>query len=245
MWRKAFSMKSHATALFAGAMMGLFGLSSAAQERAPIRLATQILPPYQMIENGEMSGIAVDRVRCALDKMSQPYELHMMDWSTAQLMTENGDMDGFFVASQNSARERFAVSSGPVITESLMWYTRPGVSVDPTDPEGRLSARYSAKFASSKWLLLHREGYNTVMKPRDADNLLSMLINGDIDVALEYDLIFEYYIRQRGMDPTNFRAIPFTKVSNSVQFSRTFNAARPTFLPDFNTHLAECKRQNE
>lgn len=230
-------------ALFAMLVYALQGGAVHAQDRAPIRLATQLLPPYQMIENGEISGIAVQRVRCALDTMGQPYELHMMDWSTAQLMTENGDMDGFFVGSPNSARERFSIASAPVVSESLIWYMRRGASIDPADPAGRLSARYSAKFATSKWLFLHREGFNVVMKPRDADSLLSMLVNGDIDVALEYDLIFEYYMRKRGLDPADFRAIPYDTNAMSVHFSHQFDAARPSFIADFNTRLAQCVRQ--
>jgi len=217
--------------------------SAFAQDRAPIRLATQVLPPYQMIENGEMTGIAVQRVRCALDGMGQPYELHMMDWSTAQLMTENGDMDGFFVGSSNSARERFAVASDPVVREALTWYMRRGSLIDPTHAEERLSARYSAKFATSKWLLLHREGFNVVMKPRDAQSLLAMLVNGDVDVALEYDVIFEFYIRERGMDPTDFRQIPYETNTMSVHFAKTFDAARPSFLSEFNAQLAQCMGQ--
>ncbi len=220
-------------------------LPALAQDRAPLRLATQVLPPYQMIENGEMTGVAVERVRCALDGMGQPHEFHMMDWSAAQLMTENGDMDGFFVGSSNSARERFSVPSEPVVREALTWYMRPGSVIDPTDPEERLSARYSAKFATSKWLLLHREGFNVVMKPRDAESLLAMLVNGDIDVALEYDVIFEYYIRARGMVPSDFRQIPHQLNTMSVHFAKPFLDARPSFLAAFNAQLTQCMRQEE
>lgn len=244
-WTETYRAMLRAAAFCVATAWALYGSPVYAQERAPIRLATQVLPPYQMIENGEMSGVAVQRVRCALDSMGQPYELHMMDWSTAQLMTENGDMDGFFVGSRNSARDRFSVASEPVVSESLTWYMRKGMSIDPAEPEGRLSARYSAKFATSKWLLLHSEGYNVVMKPRDAESLLGMLINGDIDVALEYDTIFEYYIHKRGMDPADFRTVPYDTNSMSVHLSHQFDAARPSFLPDFNMHLAHCLRQEK
>ena len=244
-WTDTFLTMLRAATLCVVAAHVPYGSPVHAQERAPIRLATQVLPPYQMIENGEMSGVAVQRVRCALDSMGQPYELHMMDWSTAQLMTQNGDMEGFFVGSRNSARDRFSVASAPVVSESLTWYMRKGMSVDPADPEGRLSARYSAKFATSKWLLLHSEGYNVVMKPRDAESLLGMLVNGAIDVALEYDTIFEYYIGKRGMDPADFRRVPYDTNSMSVHFSHQFDAARPSFLPDFNMRLAHCIRQEK
>lgn len=216
-----------------------------AQMPSPIRLATQLLPPYQMIEDGEMTGIAIDRVRCALDGVGLPYELHMMDLTSAQLLTESGKMDGFFVASQNPTRARFAVPSAPVIDEALAWYMRPGLHMDPVQVENRLSARYSAKFATNKWFNLHHLGYNVVMKPRDADSLLTMLINGDIDVALEYELVFEYFMARRGIDSTRFRKLPYEDVAMSVYFARTFDRARPAFRQEFDTQLRECKRREQ
>lgn len=217
--------------------------AAAAQEITPLRLATQVLPPYQMLEDGALAGVAVDRVRCALDAIGLPYELHLMDWSAAQLLTENGEMDGFFVGSSNAARRRFAVMSDPVIDEDLAWYMRPGLEIDPEDPADRLSARYSAKFATSKWLNLHRDGYNVVMKPRDAESLLAMLANGDIDVALEYELIFEHFMARRGLDPATFRKVAHEPNTMGVHFSKRFDAANPAFRGLFNRHLATCIAQ--
>lgn len=233
--------------IIASALVGVLLLSSQAaiaQEEPVLRLATQFLPPYQMLEDGQMTGVAVVRVRCALDKIGLPYELHMMEWSEAQIATENGEMDGFFVGSSNASRERYAVASDPVITESLAWYMRRGLEVDPNDPADKLSARYSAKFATSKWLHLKSDDYNVVMKPRDAESLLKMLVSGDIDVALEYELIFEHYMTLRGIPLDEFRKIPDALNSMSVHFSKTFDNAHPAFRREFNVHLAECVRKN-
>lgn len=122
---------------------------------------------------------------------------------------------------------------------------RPGLHMDPVQVENRLSARYSAKFATNKWFNLHHLGYNVVMKPRDADSLLTMLINGDIDVALEYELVFEYFMARRGIDSTRFRKLPYEDVAMSVYFARTFDRARPAFRQEFDTQLRECKRREQ
>lgn len=226
-----------------GAVTGaLFFLSSfvAAQAQDVIRLATQELPPYHMIKNGEIQGVAFDRVTCAMDRLGFPYEIILMNWSQAQLLTQNNEMAGFFVGSTNSARAAYATPSDPVIDENLAWYMRKDSDIDPESEADKMSARFSAKFATSKWLELMREGYNVVRKPQDADMLLNMLVTGDIDVALEYELIFEYYINERGMSVEDFRKIPLRSQANMVHFSNDFLASRPQFLDRFNAALAGC-----
>lgn len=222
-------------------VVGALVLPASAQTRDPIRLATQNLPPYHMLVDGQIKGVAFDRVTCALDRMGQPYEIIMMDWSQAQLMTQTGEVEGFFAGSPNKARAAYATPSDPVITENLAWYMMPGRSIDPTSEADKVSARYSAKFATSKWLGLKRDGYNVIKKPRDAEALLNMLRKGDIDVALEYEMIFQYYMDQAKMDPDDLIKIPSTPQSNMVHFSNIFLAANPLFLGRFNSFLAICK----
>lgn len=211
-----------------------------AQSSQVLRLATQNLPPYQMINENEMSGVAVERVRCALDAMNIAYELHMTSWSGAQLGTETGRFDGFFVGSANASRARYAVPSSPVVSEDLAWYLPLSSEIDPNDASDALSARYSAKFATSKWQFLHRSGYNVVMRPRDAESLLNMLVVGDIDVALEYEMIFAHFMEERGLSEDQFRKLPFRRQDMSVHFSKQFLNANPAFLRRFNDQIKRC-----
>ncbi|MEM9549672.1 MAG: hypothetical protein AAGA05_00770 [Pseudomonadota bacterium] len=214
-----------------------------AQAAPVLRLATQALPPYQMIEDSEMTGVAVRRVQCALAAINVPYELHMTVWADAQLGTETGRFDGFFVGSANSSRARYAVPSVPVVSEDLAWYFLLTSDIDPNDASDALSARYSAKFATSKWQYLHRNGYNVVMRPRDAATLLNMLIVGDIDVALEYELIFSHYMEERGLTEDQFRKIPFRRQDMRVHFSKQYVNANPLFLDRFNGQMQRCIEQ--
>ena len=220
----------------------VLGLSDPAwaQSSPVLRLATQDLPPYQMIEGDAMTGIAVERVRCALDAINVPYELHMTVWADAQLGTHTGRFDGFFVGSATNTRANYAVPSEAVVSEDLAWYLPLGSDIDPNDPGDALSARYSAKFATSKWQLLHRNGYNVVMRPRDAESLLNMLIVGDIDVALEYEMIFAHYMEKRGLSEDQFRKIPFRRQDMSVHFSKQYTEANPLFLSRFNSQMQRC-----
>lgn len=217
-------------------------IASQSQSTQMLRLATQDLPPYQVIVGDDMTGIAVDRVKCALDTMSVPYEFTMTKWDDAQLGTRTGQFDGFFVGSSNSERAQYSVPSGPVVSEGLAWYLPLNSTIDPTDPADAMRARYSAKFATSKWRNLHRKGYNVVMRPRDAESLLNMLMNGQIDAALEYEMIFSEVMARKGLTEKDFKKIPFgtARQTMGVHFSKTYIDANPTFMERFNARLKIC-----
>ncbi|WP_310620653.1 hypothetical protein [Flexibacterium corallicola] len=211
-----------------------------AQTHGLIRLATQQLPPYQMVVNGQLQGVAIERVKCALKATRRPFEIHMSDWTQAQLGTETAEYEGFFVGSANSTRARYAIPSKPVISEDLAWYMSRHANINPNDPADALKARYSAKFATSKWLNLKRRGFNVVKKPQDAQSLLNMLLVGDIDVALEYELIFEHFMEERNIPLDRFTKIRNRRQDLSVHFSKKFLAANPLFLEEFNAALPVC-----
>ncbi|GAL33785.1 hypothetical protein JCM19240_2481 [Vibrio maritimus] len=100
--------------------------SASAVER--ITLATQIWTPYQTVDsNGTIGGVAVDRVKCALGRMGQPYEIRVMRWDKAQLMVETGEMHGFFAGSSNSRRAQYATASYPIVSENLAWFIAPNI----------------------------------------------------------------------------------------------------------------------
>lgn len=214
-------------------------------EPQPLRLATQVLPPYQMIEGDRMTGIAVRRVQCALDHLGMPYELHMTAWSGAQLGTQTGRYDGFFVGSSNAARAKYSVPSTPVVSEDLAWYIPINSDIDPNDKADAIRARYSAEFATSKWRYLHRNGYNVVTRPRNAESLLNMLLVGDIDAALEYELIFEHFMEERGLTEDQFKKIAFRRQDMSVHFSHQYVNAHPLFLERFNARMKTCIELNK
>lgn len=229
-----------------GLVASAVSVAAQSQSGVTIRLATQDLPPYQMIvfdedsNTPELHGLAVDQVSCALEKMQINYEITLTDWSAAQLGTQTDVYDGFFVGSANSSRAKYSTPSVPIITEDLAWYMPLNSNVDPNDSADALGARYSAKFATSKWRHLMTNGYNVVMRPQNAASLLNMLLVGDIDVALEYELIFQHYMKERGISEGQFIKIPFRSQNMSVHFSNKFLSANPSFQSQFDTSVLSC-----
>jgi polar amino acid transport system substrate-binding protein len=237
-WFKCYTLALTLFAAFVAAPSG-------AQSTQMIRLGTQEWSPYQMLDNGQIVGVAMERVTCALERMGQAHEILLMDWSKAQLMTQNHELEGFFVGAPNAARARYATASEPVITEYRAWFMLRGRSINPESEADKVRARYGTKFATSQWLQLRREGYNVVKKPRDAEALLDMLLKGDIDVAFEYEMIFAHYMRERGLQESDIKKVTNQPQSNMVHFSNTFLASNTQFLQRFNSALGMCKGGNQ
>lgn len=226
------------TKLMLSLVLLMTGGSAYALDR--LYLATQDWPPYQTVKQGQIGGVAVERVQCALRRMGQPYEIKMMRWDKAQLLVEANKMHGYFSGSKSPSRALYSDPSDPLISEELSWFVSPGVSLDLDDESAKYKARYSAKFNTNKWLNLKEQGYNVVKKPRDADSLLQMLWQGDIDVALEYRLVFEHSMKSKKIPLDYFRRVAYGTQDLMVHFSKDFTRKNPVFLGNFNKALKQC-----
>lgn len=215
-------------------------LATAVRAAEPVKLATQSWPPFQVVKEGQLDGVVIERVKCAMRSIGQPYEIHLMRWDRAQLLVETNQFHGFFAGSANSSRARYAVPSAPVASVPLLWYLAPSVDFDINTEAAKTRVRYGAKFNTSKWLFLKQNGYNVVKKPQDADALLRMMLRGEVDVALEYEDVFELAMQEQGVSPERFKKVPYRVRDLSVHFSKTFVHQRPNFLHTFNAALDQC-----
>lgn len=207
---------------------------------ARLMLTTQDWPPYQVYQNGEMQGLALNKIKCALGKLSQPYQITMTDWSEAQLRVHSGAQHGFFVATQTQERDEYATLSTPVAQQTLQWYFGPGVEPKITELS-KVNLKFSAKFGSSKWFWLKRNGYNVVKQPRDAKVLLTLLKQREIDVALEDELVFRAELNSAALPVDYFTHQLLETKPMGVYFSKRFLSQYSGFLKSFNSAVTQCK----
>ncbi|MDN3610126.1 transporter substrate-binding domain-containing protein [Vibrio ostreicida] len=207
---------------------------------ARLLLTTQDWPPYQSYQQAQMQGLAVDKVKCALSHMGQPYQLTMTVWSDAQLRVQSGNQHGFFVATQTAERDEYATISDPIAQQRLRWYFGPGV--DPKINElTKVNLKFSAKFGSSKWFWLKRNGFNVVKQPRDANVLLKLLKQREIDVALEDEKVFGSELNEATLPEDFFPSQVMETKPMGVYFSNRFLTKYSGFLSAFNTAISTCE----
>lgn len=219
----------------------LFTQSTYAYSRPErLLLATQEWFPYQYQEDGEIKGTGVERIKCIMKKMEQPYQLTMTKWDKAQLQTEVGSQHGFFLASHNSKRDEYAEYSAPVMDQNWSWFSLSD-SIEIKSSMFKNQVEVAALFGSNKWFWLQKNGYKVSMKPRSAKAMVKLMLKGDIGAILGNDEVIEETIKQLGL---SYRAISKTQVKSQplgVYFSKAFVKKYPQFLTEFNRTIKQCK----
>lgn len=215
---------------------------SALADSRPERLllATQEWFPYQYQVNGVMKGPGIDKVKCVMRVMQQPYQLTMTKWDKAQLQTEVGSQHGFFLASHNSKRDEYAVYSDALADQKWSWFSLSEAS-EINSSMFKSQVEVAALFGSNKWYWLQKNGYQVSKKPRTSKALLELMLNGDVGAILGNDAVIEQTIKKMGI---SYRAITRTKMKSQplgVYFSKAFVTQYPRFLTEFNQAAKQCR----
>ncbi len=81
-------------------------IASPPSQAVDIRLATQ---PF----GNALTVKGEPFIHCVMAELNQTFKISYMPWRRAQSKTEQGDFDGFFMASQNKVRDVYATLSSP------------------------------------------------------------------------------------------------------------------------------------
>ncbi|MBE4082731.1 amino acid ABC transporter substrate-binding protein [Vibrio parahaemolyticus] len=227
--------------VFIAVMLTVLSQPALAYQRPErLLLATQEWFPYQYQENGEMKGPGIERVKCVMRVMDQPYQLTMTKWDRAQLMTEVGSQHGFFLASRNSKRDEFADYSVPLDQQNWSWFSLSD-STELDNAMFKSQIEVAALFGSNKWFWLQKNGYRVSKKPRTPKALIELMLNGEVGAVLGNDAVIDETIKKMGI---SYRAISRTRVKSNplwVYFSKAFTKKYPNFLNEFNEAVSQCR----
>ncbi|WP_261856986.1 transporter substrate-binding domain-containing protein [Photobacterium sanguinicancri] len=224
--------------ILASVIASSFANAEARPER--LLLATQEWRPYQYQERGEMKGPGITHLKCVMKVLKQPYQITMTDWDRAQILIEVGEQHGFFLASKNGIRDKYADYSSPVMQQTWSWFSLSD-SIDTKNPMFKKEVMVTALFGSNKWFWLQAQGYRVEKKPRRPTALLELLLSGEVGAVLANDFVMEEAIKKLGV---SHRAITTTKVNDKplgVYFSKKFTKQYPRFIKEFNQAVKQCK----
>jgi len=213
-----------------------------AQAAGPERLylTTQEWPPYQTYASGTIAGLSVNRLKCVLRQLEQPYQLTMTSWKNAQLMVQNEQQHGFFVAEQSEARDKYAVFSAPLLYHQWRWYFSNNLNNIDLSNDNKKKWQVSAEFGSNKWFYLHEQGFNVEKKPRNINTLLDMLMHNEVDAILVDGFAMQIALKEQGMLNNSFRSQLMATKSLGLYFHNNFVKKYPEFLPKFNQTITSC-----
>lgn len=205
-----------------------------------IKFATAIIPPYQVYDdNHELSGYAIPVIHCISNKLNIDADIQVYPWARAQRLVEIGEKDAFFVASQNTERDAYALKSLPLFSGKRSWYFRSGQTLDINSNDFRESGIVGTVFGTNMHTKLNREFKNVVTKTSEPE-LIELLNLGRIDGLLLTELMFQYGLSSLDIPEERFEKLPAGNRPLGVYFSREFINDNPAFLERFNSHIDAC-----
>ncbi len=219
----------------------LMFLSSSYALEDTIVLNTAIIPPYQVWSKSQvLEGSSVKVVKCIFDKLKIPLEIKVYSWKKAQQLVQEGEADGFFIASENSIRNKYAKISKELIAGSWQWYTLPKnvakLSKANFKKRGRVATLTGTNMNS--WL---SKNYKNVLSAKEAMRLVKLLKIGRIDAFLSTKSIFESAVDKLSLDRNMFKNTLLKSISLGVYFNHKFLKENENFLRKFNNLASGCQ----
>lgn len=206
-----------------------------------ILLTTQVWSPYQTYENNVLDGFAVQVVRCVLEKMEQPHEIRVYPWKRAQKMVKAGEAHGFFSASQNQIRDKYATISENIAEQNWNWYLLKESSLSPMNASFKKEARVAAMLGSNMLTWINKNGYNVTGTLKDTEVLIKTLLLKRHDAVLANELVVEKVMEKMKLSPERFHIYLNRIKPLGVYWSKNILSENPKFLERFNRFIKECR----
>ena len=91
------------------------------QTAEAVDLRTTISPPYQIMLQGELSGVSSNVMRCIFGEMDEVYDVQVMPWGRAVADLVSADADGLFTSMPTDELDDYATMSVPFALEKWYW----------------------------------------------------------------------------------------------------------------------------
>jgi polar amino acid transport system substrate-binding protein len=207
----------------------------------PIRLATHDQAPYGTYQpDNSFDGVAVRVIQCVFKRMGRAVQVEVYPWERAQLLAQNGTVQGFFPATIKPERLVWAEATTSIAPQKWVWFLRADSTLDPMAPEFKQTAKVGAHFGSNRLKLLEEKQYNVVLKPQTDEQLMLAFMRGRADAILAGDLAMAEAMKEHAVDPKIFRTVIAQDSPLHAYFGRKFLESDPDFIKRFNAAMPAC-----
>lgn len=201
-----------------------------------LRLGVPLLKPFTYIENNEFKGTAISPVKKALEGSKIKYKwVFIENYSLLLKAVRSEQIDGFFLATKNVERDKYARFSKPVFIEHYCWFILKSAPYELDSSDFKLNARIGAIIKTNSHRLTIRRGYQVYGQP--AQLLAQQFINGTIDAVFATQSPFSYEL-----DAIDFSKKKYTITQDSerpfgIYISKKYLGRHPDTLHKMNQHI--------
>ncbi|MGF1696448.1 transporter substrate-binding domain-containing protein [Vibrio lamellibrachiae] len=215
----------------------LFSFSSSAQYN--MHFFVPDFPPYTTVNSeGVPVGIGIDKMDLVLDSIDVKYSIEVgSNHGRALKELRRGRSDGFYMASKNDERDRYAVFSESLMINRWVWVVLMEGS-ENLRPKS-LAFKTDAKVMSllntntSYWLL--RNEYKALPPAADIKSLVTALDEKQVDAIFVAEVVFSHLAE----GSNKYKIILEKEKEFGIYVSNDFVEENPMFMFELNSAIRE------
>lgn len=228
------TFKSVKALLWAAWAVALFLPSAhAAEER--LQIVTEEYPPYNMTQNGKLTGLSTEVVQAVLKEVDLLGDIHVLPWARAYDTALNSENVLIYSIVRSPQREQLFKWVG--VIAPTRWYlislADRDIQLKDLDEARRYQIATVNNEAGEQFLIAKgfAVGRNLQSGNKYAFNYEKLKM-GRVDLWLCTDLNAYYLVRQAGDDPARMlsRALPLPELDSELGLSMAFGPKTPDAL---------------
>lgn len=200
-------------------LMAAGGYSPNAVAEAPLRIVTEELPPYNMTQDGRVTGMSTEVVQAVLKEIGVDATIHVMPWARAYELALNESNVLIYSIARTSAREPLFHWVGGIAPTRWYLYSlaeRP-VKLDSLDEARHYQIATVNQDVGEQYLISKgfRIGEQLQSSTKYEHNYRKLKVD-HVEMWISNELNAQYLARQNGEDPAKvlIRSLPIPDLSN-------------------------------
>lgn len=212
-------------------------------QRNALPIVFEEYPPYEYVEDGQVKGINMDIIREAFKRLGMTPFFEPRPWNRGLYQLQTGEILALSSGFKTKERMLFAYfPEAPLAMETNMVISRADRDISVTSLEDLRGMRigvvrgyaYGTEFDTMRGL--------HVIEAQSAHQLLLMLLNDRMDVAICNEAVFRYIARKEmALDDIRF-VYEVSREPLYLMFSREHGARAKQLASDFGRIIKQMKK---
>ncbi len=212
-------------------------LANPAKAFQPMVLGVPNFKPYTFQEHNKLAGSAIAPVSLALKDSQVKFTLRLYDnYSLLLKALRKDEIQGFFLASKNLERDKYAVFSKPVTFNNWSWFVLNKSDVDVRDRDFKINSKVATVGKTNTYRWLTRSGYQVLSS--DIKQLPNLLITNQVDAVFVAQAVFESRVQSLAIHPKTFVKTVEVKKPFSIYISKYYLQSNEGFMKVLNGHIS-------
>jgi polar amino acid transport system substrate-binding protein len=198
-------------------------------EHPELDVVTSEYPPYEYLENGEVTGEDTETVRRVLSDMGYDANIRVLPWARAEKLVRNGRADMLYSLTASETRQRYYFFTDPINAVQDVFFKRKNRDLqwqtfdDLKGLNFGLSAAYSYEPEFMDWLFNGNARITKITHEQPELTGLRLVGLGRIDLFICEQSVCEYLLEKHAPEFTELAGV--ARMPGNVGPERSFRAA--------------------